>query len=95
MQNNVCGLTAVAQSQEDDTHQVAFTDTSNQNRRSFLTRSFMATLGIATSFNGGSIDAAVAADGKLNDILAQIKEGRTQLESIPDLIKDEKWDAGK
>ena len=98
MQTNVCGrtrstsmLTAVAQSQEDDTDQV---DTYNQNRRSFLARSFTATLGIATSFNGGSTDSAVAADGQLNDILAQIKEGRTQLESIPDLIKDEKWDAG-
>ena len=62
-------------------------------RRSVLKYSFAATFGTAASFIGP--DAVIAADGKLNDILGQIKQGREQLECVPDLIKAEKWDAGK
>jgi hypothetical protein len=62
-------------------------------RRSFLTYSFAATFGIAASFVRP--DAAIAADGKLNAILGQIKQGRDQLECVPDLIEAEKWDASK
>ena len=64
-----------------------------KSRRSFVTCSFAATFGIATSFDGPK--AVVAADGNLYVILGQLKEGRDQLECVPDLIKAEKWDAGK
>ena len=64
-----------------------------QLRRSILTSSLVATFGIASCFDENNV--AIAADGKLDEILDQVKEAREQLESVPDLIKDEKWDSGK
>ena len=61
-------------------------------RRSILTNSLAATL-ITACF--GSPASAIAADGKLDAILGQIKEANKQLEDVPDLIKAEKWDSGK
>lgn len=52
-------------------------------------------LGLCIAACVGSPNAATAADGKLAGILGQIKEAQGQLEAIPDLIKAEKWDAGK
>jgi len=66
----------------------AATERHFRSRRSFLTYSFAASFGVRP-------DAVIAADGKLNAILGQIKQGRDQLDSVPDLIKAEKWDAGK
>jgi hypothetical protein len=57
-------------------------------RRSILTNS----LAVTACF--GPI-AAIAADGKLDAILNQIKEANKQLEDVPDLIKAEKWDSGE
>eukprot|EP00571_Detonula_confervacea_P004709 CAMPEP_0172314366 /NCGR_PEP_ID=MMETSP1058-20130122/22356_1 /TAXON_ID=83371 /ORGANISM="Detonula confervacea, Strain CCMP 353" /LENGTH=237 /DNA_ID=CAMNT_0013028217 /DNA_START=40 /DNA_END=756 /DNA_ORIENTATION=+ len=73
-------------------------DTSSQEsccqlRRSFLTGSFAAALGIAVCVDRPN--AVVAADENLDSILGQIKEATEQLESIPDLIKTEKWDAAR
>jgi hypothetical protein len=64
-----------------------------ESRRSFLACSFAATLGIATPFVGSN--TVIAAEGRLQSILGQIKEGREQLECVPDLIKAEKWDGGE
>ena len=64
-----------------------------KSRRSFVTCSFAATFGIAASLEGPK--EVLAADGNLYVILGQLKEGRDQLECVPDLIKAEKWDAGK
>ena len=63
-----------------------------ESRRSFLTYSFAATFGTTTSFVGPN--SVIAAEGRLGSILGQIKEGREQLECVPDLIKAEKWDGG-
>lgn len=61
-------------------------------RRSFVAKSIAATLGIAIG-SGFGPGLAIAADGgKLDPLLSQIKEARDQLEGVPDLIKDEKWD---
>lgn len=65
----------------------------SQLRRSIFTSAVVSTLGAATCFDRP--DAATAADGNLDAMLGQIKEARDQLEVVPDLIKDEKWDAGK
>lgn len=62
-------------------------------RRSILTNSLAATVGITACF--GSPASAIVADGKLDAILGQIKEANKQLEDVPDLIKAEKWDSGK
>mmetsp|Transcript_42117 Transcript_42117/g.71983 ORF Transcript_42117/g.71983 Transcript_42117/m.71983 type:complete len:246 (-) Transcript_42117:90-827(-) len=61
-----------------------------QLRRSILTSSLVATFGISACFEG---NVAIAADGKLGALLADIKEARGQLDDVPDLIKAEKWDA--
>mmetsp|Transcript_36647 Transcript_36647/g.76898 ORF Transcript_36647/g.76898 Transcript_36647/m.76898 type:complete len:240 (-) Transcript_36647:258-977(-) len=61
-----------------------------QHRRSVIASSLAFTFGIVTCFNE---NVALAADGKLDELLGQIKEARGQLESVPDLIKAEKWDA--
>ena len=71
----------------------ALTERHFKSRRSFVTCSFAATFGITASFVGP--DAVIAANGKLYVILGKLKEGREQLECVPDLIKAEKWDAGK
>jgi len=71
----------------------ASTDLTFKSRRSYLKRSFVATFGPAFFFH--KTESVLAADEKLDVILDQIKEARKQLESIPDLIKTEKWDAGK
>ena len=39
--------------------------------------------------------SATAVDGKLAELLVDVKKARAQMNDIPDLIKDEKWDAGK
>ena len=66
------------------------TDTSTEQpcqlRRSFLVSSLAALIVRPTVVNG---------EGKLGDILGQLKEARVQLEEVPELIKQEKWDAGK
>ncbi len=69
------------------------TERHHESRRSFLACSFVATLGIITPFVGPN--TVIASEGKLQSILFQIKEGREQLECVPDLIKAEKWDGGK
>jgi hypothetical protein len=62
-----------------------------KSRRSFLTGNIAATMfGIATVIRPRSV---IATGGNLNDLLDQIKEGRDQLEIVPELIKAEKWDA--
>lgn len=71
-------------------------DTSSQEsccqpRRSFIARSFAASLGVAVCVDRPN--AAIATDGNLDSKLGQIKEATEQLESIPELIKTEKWDA--
>ena len=58
-------------------------------RRSFLTGN-IAVFGIAAVVRPSTV---IATDGNLSDLLGQIKEGREQLESVPELIKAEKWDA--
>jgi hypothetical protein len=64
-----------------------------ESRRSFLASSFAGTFGIVTPFVGPN--TVIASEGKLQSILGQIKEGREQLECVPELIKAEKWDGGK
>ena len=68
---------------------------SSQKRRTILSRSLIVTAGtiLSTSVVDNKI-AHAAADGQLNVLLDQIKEGSKQLEAIPDLIKAEQWDAG-
>ncbi|KAL7535013.1 hypothetical protein ACHAWF_006114 [Thalassiosira exigua] len=60
-------------------------------RRSLISNCLAATFGVAASVIRPN--SAIAADEKLDAILARIKEAREQLESVPDLIKDEKWDS--
>ena len=60
-------------------------------RRSFIANYFAAAIGVtifAVPFN-----EAIAASPE--ELLDQIKQAREQLDTIPDLIKAEKWDAGK
>ena len=38
---------------------------------------------------------AALAEGTLDGLVGQLKEARQQLDDIPDLIKEEKWDAGE
>jgi hypothetical protein len=61
-------------------------------RRSFVTDNSIAVtvFGIAAVVRPSTV---IATDGNLRDLLGQIKEGREQLESVPELIKAEKWDA--
>lgn len=54
-------------------------------------RLFLQTCGISTAMI--SCDAAFAKTDNLPTTLLQIKEARTQLEPVPNLIKEEKWDA--
>lgn len=61
-----------------------------QLRRSFVANSLAFTYGIVGCV--GHPNAAFA-DGNLGAMLDQIKEARAQLDSVPDLIKEEKWDA--
>lgn len=61
-----------------------------QMRRSILIGGILSTVGTIASAN-----VAIASGGKLDETLAQIKEANDQLDSIPDLIKAEQWDAGK
>ena len=52
-------------------------------------RLFLQTCGISTAMI--SCDAAFAKTDNLPTTLLQIKEARTQLEPVPNLIKEEKW----
>lgn len=62
-----------------------------QSRRSFLAGNIAATMfGIPAVVRPSTV---IATDGNLSDLLDQIKEGRDQLDSVPELIKAEKWDA--
>ncbi len=64
---------------------------SSQKRRKILIGPFTAaTIAVASQ----NKVALAADDGQLPKLLDQIKEGRQQLEDIPELIKAEKWDAG-
>jgi hypothetical protein len=63
-------------------------------RRSFVTGSFMTTIG-TTALIFDRPSAVIAADEKLAPLLGQIKEAKEQIEIIPDLINSEKWDAGE
>ena len=65
---------------------------SSQKRRKILIGPFTAaTIAVASQ---NKVALADADDGQLPNLLDQIKEGRQQLEDIPELIKAEKWDAG-
>lgn len=64
---------------------------SSQKRRKILIGPFTATIAVASQ---SKVALADAEDGQLPNLLDQIKEGRQQLEDIPELIKAEKWDAG-
>ena len=65
---------------------------SSQKRRKILIGPFTAaTIAVASQSKAALADAD---DGQLPKLLDQIKEGRQQLEDIPELIKAEKWDAG-
>jgi hypothetical protein len=65
---------------------------SSQKRRKILISPFTAaTIAVASQ---NKVALADADDGQLPKLLDQIKEGRQQLEDIPELIKAEKWDAG-
>ena len=65
---------------------------SSQKRRKILISPFTATITVASQSKVAL--AADEDDGQLPKLLDQIKEGRQQLEDIPELIKAEKWDAG-
>ena len=64
---------------------------SSQKRRKILISPFTAATFAVVSQNKVAL---AADDGQLPKLLDQIKEGRQQLEDIPELIKAEKWDAG-
>ena len=65
---------------------------SSQKRRKILIGPFTAaTIAVASQ---NKVALAADDDGQLPKLLDQIKEGRQQLEDIPELIKAEKWDAG-
>ena len=64
---------------------------SSQKRRKILISPFTATIAVASQ---NKVALAADDDGQLPNLLDQIKEGRQQLEDIPELIKAEKWDAG-
>jgi hypothetical protein len=64
---------------------------SSQKRRKILIGPFTAATFAVASQNKVAL---AADDGQLPKLLDQIKEGRKQLEDIPELIKAEKWDAG-
>lgn len=64
----------------------------SQNRRSLVIGPIIASVGITCST---IVDSASAADGNLNQIVAQLKESSKMMEDIPELIKAEKWDAGE
>jgi hypothetical protein len=67
---------------------------SSKQRRTILSDSvFFTAVGAIFSTAVGN-KAARAADGQLPKLLDQIKEGRAQLEPIPQLINAEKWDSG-
>jgi len=64
---------------------------SSQKRRKILSGPLIAaTIAVASQ----NKVALAADDGQLPKLLDQIKEGKQQLEDIPELIKAEKWDAG-
>ena len=65
----------------------------SQHRRSLVMGPIVASvIGITLS---SSADSASAADGNLNQIVAQLKESSKMMDDIPELIKAEKWDAGE
>ena len=68
---------------------------SDESRRSFITDSFAAATIVGTAFSFRPHQAIADTDIKLADVLAQVKDARVQMDDIPDLIKAEKWDAGK
>jgi len=62
-------------------------------RRSFLQVTAAATCGVANSLLFAQVcEAATVAPPPLPKVLSQIEEARSQLEPIPALIKQEKWD---
>jgi hypothetical protein len=67
-------------------------DASSQRRRSIALSPLVAMLGV--SFCTDDYGAALA-EGTLDGLVGQLKEARQQLDDIPDLIKEEKWDAGE
>lgn len=69
-----------------------FSDTPDWQRRSIITNVLVAAVGTSTCLMPQS---ATAVDGKLAELLVDVKKARAQMNDIPDLIKDEKWDAGK
>ena len=66
---------------------------SDESRRSFITDSFAAATFVGTTFSFRPYQAIADTVIKL-DVLAQVKDARSQMDDIPDLIKAEKWDAG-
>jgi len=63
-------------------------------RRRFLVMSpIVASFGIIVTNFGN--DEAFAADGTLDRIVGQLKEASRMLDTVPDLIKAEKWDSGE
>lgn len=70
-----------------------FSDTPDWQRRSIITNVLVAAVGTSTCFT--MPQSATAVDGKLAELLVDVKKARAQMNDIPDLIKDEKWDAGK
>ena len=63
-------------------------------RRSFLGRVVPLTAGVAATFMQTPNALAVAADKEdFSSLLSKIKEARSQLDPIPSLIQEEKWDS--
>lgn len=68
-------------------------DTNLHQRRRFLSEVVSSSASLSGLFLISNANPAVAKSSEIDSLLTQLKEARAQLEPVPALIKEEKWDS--
>ena len=74
-------------------HEKRNLDTNVHQRRRFFSKVVSSSTSLSGLFFVSNANLAVAKSSEIDSVLKQLKEARAQLDPVPSLIKEEKWDS--